>query len=74
MNTSGGELCWDLDHRNKSEKGFAPNLAVSGTRSGELHGPLGQCWVHAFLFGFFGKGNGLEMCWFSEIDILTFLT
>ena len=39
---SGGELRWDLDHRNQSEKGFAPNLAVSGTRSEDSMGP----WVN----------------------------
>ena len=65
---SGGELP-DLDHRNQSEKGFAPNLAVSGTRSGDSMGP----WVNVGYMHFW-KGNELEMCWFSEIDVLTFPT
>jgi hypothetical protein len=65
---SGGELHrWDLDHRNQSEKGFAPNLAVSGTRSGDSMGPWVNVGYMHFFLGFW-KGNELEMCWFSEID------
>ena len=56
---SGGELRWDLDHRNQSEKGFAPNLAVSGTRSGDSMGP----WVNVGYMHFFLGFLEREMVW-----------
>ena len=54
LNMSGGELR-DLDHRNQSEKGFAPNLAVSGTRSGDSMGPWVNVGYMHLILGFYKR-------------------